>query len=288
MWILWQACGIRVTIISLKLSLLLRIGSRHFSQSVFLHVKWPARNLSIREVPPDVIFGLYELTLGLWKNGANSAVKYIRRLRLWASTHVEYGWVASGPWVASICKFQPADDVVFVFVFVFSVCPSRNRKSTCKNTAHPHVFVFVVCRSRNLSIGCEFVTSDRACLMSYPVWLRRGPLKTSCTWPVHLADVIHPTTRTSTRKCFLQRISSVTWSFFVVTEKIEPGGSVLNKSKFSEFWTNRCFLSFEQIDVFRVLNKSMFSEFHAHKKDQKSLETSFRETPHQWSEKYLG
>ena len=25
----------------------LRIGSRHFSQSVFLHVKWPARNLSI-------------------------------------------------------------------------------------------------------------------------------------------------------------------------------------------------------------------------------------------------
>ena len=24
----------------------LRIGSRHFSQSVFLHVKWPARNLS--------------------------------------------------------------------------------------------------------------------------------------------------------------------------------------------------------------------------------------------------
>ena len=24
-----------------------RIGSRHFSQSVFLHVKWPARNLSI-------------------------------------------------------------------------------------------------------------------------------------------------------------------------------------------------------------------------------------------------
>ena len=29
----------------------LRIGSRHFSQSVFLHVKWPARNLSIREVP---------------------------------------------------------------------------------------------------------------------------------------------------------------------------------------------------------------------------------------------
>ena len=29
----------------------LRIGSRHFSQSVFLHVKWPARNLSIvREV----------------------------------------------------------------------------------------------------------------------------------------------------------------------------------------------------------------------------------------------
>ena len=53
--------------------------------------------------------------------------------------------------MASICKFHPADDVVFVFVFVLSVCPSRNRKSTCKNTAHPHVFVFVVCRSRNLS-----------------------------------------------------------------------------------------------------------------------------------------
>ena len=48
-----------------------------------------------REVPPDVIFGLYELTLRLWKNGANSAVKCIRRLRLWACTHVEYGWVAS-------------------------------------------------------------------------------------------------------------------------------------------------------------------------------------------------
>ena len=28
----------------------LRIGSRHFSQSVFSHVKWPARNLSI--IPP--------------------------------------------------------------------------------------------------------------------------------------------------------------------------------------------------------------------------------------------
>ena len=27
----------------------LRIGSRHFSQSVFLHVKWPARNLSIND-----------------------------------------------------------------------------------------------------------------------------------------------------------------------------------------------------------------------------------------------
>ena len=86
-----------------------------------------------------------------WKNGANSAVKCIRRLRLWACTHVEYGWVASGPWVASICKFQPANDVVFVFVFVLSVCPSRNRKSTCKNMAHPHVFVFIVCQSRNLS-----------------------------------------------------------------------------------------------------------------------------------------
>ena len=48
-----------------------------------------------REVPPDVIFGLYELTLRLWKNGANSAVKCIRRLRLWACTHVEYGWMAS-------------------------------------------------------------------------------------------------------------------------------------------------------------------------------------------------
>ena len=69
-------------------------------------------------------------------------------------------------------------------------------------------------------------------------------------------------TRTSTRKCFLQRISSVTWSFFVVTEKIEPAnGSVLNKSMFSEFGTNRCFVSFEQIDVFWVLSKSMFSEF---------------------------
>ena len=98
-----------------------------------------------REVPPDVIFGLYELTLRLWKNGANSAVKCIRRLRLWACTHVEYGWVASGPWVPRCCKFHPPDDVVFVFVFVLPVRPSRNRKSTCKNTAHPHVFVFIVC-----------------------------------------------------------------------------------------------------------------------------------------------
>ena len=57
-----------------------------------------------REVPPDVIFRLYELTLRLWKNGANSAVKCIRRLRLWACTHVEYGWVASGPWVASMLQ----------------------------------------------------------------------------------------------------------------------------------------------------------------------------------------
>ena len=104
-----------------------------------------------REVPPDVIFGLYELTLRLWKNGANSAVKCIRRLRLWACTHVEYGWVASGPWMASVLQISPAGDVVFVFVFVLSVFQSRNRKSTCKNTAHPHVFVFVVCRSRNLS-----------------------------------------------------------------------------------------------------------------------------------------
>ena len=106
----------------------------------------------IREVPPDVIFGLHELTLRLWKYGANSAVKCIRRLRLWACTHVEHGWVAPGPWVPRCCKFHPPDDVVFVFVFVLSVCPSRNRKSTCKNMAHPHVFVFVVCWSRNLSI----------------------------------------------------------------------------------------------------------------------------------------
>ena len=48
-----------------------------------------------REVPPDVFFGLYELTLRLWKNAANSAGKCIRRLRLWVCTHVEYGWVAS-------------------------------------------------------------------------------------------------------------------------------------------------------------------------------------------------
>ena len=82
-----------------------------------------------REVPPDVIFRLYELTLRLWKNGANSAVKCIRRL-LWAWTYVEFGWVASDPeWPrARCCKFQPADDVVFVFVFVLSLCPSRNRK----------------------------------------------------------------------------------------------------------------------------------------------------------------
>ena len=45
--------------------------------------------LRIREVPPDVIFRLYELTLRLWKNGANSAVKCIRRLRLWACSDVE-------------------------------------------------------------------------------------------------------------------------------------------------------------------------------------------------------
>ena len=102
-----------------------------------------------RDVPPDIIFGLYELTLRLWKYGANSGVKCIRRLRLWACTHVEYGWVASGPWMASVLQISPADDVVFVFVL--SVFQSRNRKSTCKNTAHPHVFVFVVCRSRNLS-----------------------------------------------------------------------------------------------------------------------------------------
>ena len=108
--------------------------------------------MHIREVPPDVIFGLYELTLRLWKNGANSAVKCIRRLRLWACTHVEYGWVAREWPRDRCCKFHPADDVVFVFVFVLSVCLSRNRKSTCKNTAHPHVFVFVVCQSRNLSI----------------------------------------------------------------------------------------------------------------------------------------
>ena len=43
-------------------------------------------------------------------------------------------------------QVSPADGVVFVFVFILSVCPSRNRKSTCKNTAHPHVFVFRVCR----------------------------------------------------------------------------------------------------------------------------------------------
>ena len=48
--------------------------------------------------------------------------------------------------LARCCKFHPADDVVFVFVFVLSVCPSRNRKSTCKKTAHLHVFVFVDAR----------------------------------------------------------------------------------------------------------------------------------------------
>ena len=51
----------------------------------------------IREVPPDVIFGLYELTLRLWKNGANSAVKGTRRQRLWACKHAEYGWSAEWP-----------------------------------------------------------------------------------------------------------------------------------------------------------------------------------------------
>ena len=86
------------------------------------HVTWENR-----EVPPDVTFGLDELTLGLWKNGANSAVKCIRRLRLWACTHVEYGLVAPGPWMASVLKCAP-DGVVFVFVL--SVCPSRNWKST--------------------------------------------------------------------------------------------------------------------------------------------------------------
>ena len=47
-----------------------------------------------REVPPDVFSGLYELTLRLWKNGANSAVKCICKPRLWVCTHADYGWVA--------------------------------------------------------------------------------------------------------------------------------------------------------------------------------------------------
>ena len=66
-------------------------------QTDHFHISVP--HIDNREVPPDVIFGLYELTLRLWKNGANSAVKYIRGLRLWACTHVEYDWVAPGPWV---------------------------------------------------------------------------------------------------------------------------------------------------------------------------------------------
>ena len=72
-----------------------RIDQKTELQTQLLQKHWTETSATIREVPPDVIFGLYELTLRLWKNGANSAVKCIRRLRLWACTHVEYGWVAS-------------------------------------------------------------------------------------------------------------------------------------------------------------------------------------------------
>ena len=86
----------------------------------FFFSKWALRKIpslldvkmkkipDIREVPPDVIFGLYKLTLRLWKNGANSAVRCIRRLRLWACTHVEYGWVALGPRSASVMQVSPS------------------------------------------------------------------------------------------------------------------------------------------------------------------------------------
>ena len=107
-----------------------------------------------REVLPDDIFAIYELTLRLWKkwrqlsrkvHSKTTAVSlHTRRVRLTGLGSRDPGW-------PRCCKFQPPDDVVFVFVFALSVCPSRNRKSTCKNTAHPHVFVFVVCRWQNLS-----------------------------------------------------------------------------------------------------------------------------------------
>ena len=41
----------------------LRIGSRHFSQSVFLHVKWPARNLFIN---PFTATGYFDIPPPRW------------------------------------------------------------------------------------------------------------------------------------------------------------------------------------------------------------------------------
>ena len=41
----------------------LRIGSRHFSQSVFLYVKWPARNLSINVYLVHFYFGSVQKVL---------------------------------------------------------------------------------------------------------------------------------------------------------------------------------------------------------------------------------
>ena len=56
-----------------------------------------------------------------------------------------------------------ADEVVFVFVFVLFACVTRNRKSVCENTAHPHVFVSVICRSQNLS-------NNFVCLLHWKSW----------------------------------------------------------------------------------------------------------------------
>ena len=51
----------------------LRIGSRHFSQSVFLHVKWPARNLSnvIRD-------GHLQFRLKIWGDGSSHCRSTVR------------------------------------------------------------------------------------------------------------------------------------------------------------------------------------------------------------------
>ena len=50
-----------------------------------------------RVILPDVIFILNKINFNNWeKNGADSEVKFIRKLWLRASSHVDYGWVASG------------------------------------------------------------------------------------------------------------------------------------------------------------------------------------------------